>query len=159
MYSVGWETCALNSKASCTVCGPACTAGILGWHSHNAANPLGLLCCLCCAGLPAAILQTSGSKAQVAARLLDAFGLKAATSMPARLLQVVKLERGFKHARYLAWDGPNAVDVHRRVNVALSQMARAGQQPWPSRAYSFQVREGCKPGSPKRNRPEHRVVL
>lgn len=105
-------------------------------------------CCLCFAGLPAAILQISGSKAQVAACLLDVFALKAATAMPARLLQVVALERGFKQARYLAWDGPNAVDVHNRVNTALSQLARAGQQPWPSLAYSFQVREGCRPGRP-----------
>lgn len=84
---------------------------------------------MCFAVLPAAVLQTSGSKARVAARLLDAFGLKAATSVPARLLQVVALERGFKHARYLAWDGPNAVDVHNRVNTALRQFAMAGQQP------------------------------
>lgn len=79
-------------------------------------------------------VQAKGTKAELAARLLEVFGLKAATSVPAQLLRVVWLER-YRSIRALVWDGPAfsetaAFAVHNRINTALDQFIQADAATW-----------------------------
>ena len=76
--------------------------------------------CYCCH------LQPTGNKAQLAARLLGAFGLKAATSMPVQLLRLVRLERSER----LAWDGPDSSRLYSRVNTAMDQLTLCDWEAW-----------------------------
>lgn len=71
-------------------------------------------------------VQPKGTKAEMALCLLGVFGLKAATTIPVQLLCYVQLER----SRRLAWDGPDAADVHNKVNTAIEQMLNADEEGW-----------------------------
>jgi hypothetical protein len=69
-------------------------------------------------------MQAKGTKAEMAQRLLNVFGLKAATSVPVQLLRLVKLEK----SRRPAWDGPDGAALHNNVNSAIDWFIEAASQ-------------------------------
>lgn len=72
------------------------------------------------------MLQPKGTKAEMALSVLEAFGLKAATTAPVRLLQVVGLERSPR----LAWDGPDGRGLYNRMYSAIDKLVTADRAAW-----------------------------
>jgi len=137
----------LHHTAGLTLFGPIAEStcsprlqGIISWHSYGMCCMQSVAVCLFTHSHPpppfcpapavpchlCSHIQPKGTKAEMALRVLGVFGLKAATAVPVQLLRVVGLERSPR----LAWDGPDASDLHERVNTAVSQLVGADKETW-----------------------------